>query len=136
VIVDESKADIKVHDDIANIDFDPTQLRQVISNLLCNAIKYSAPERKPKIEIGGRLEENDAIIWVQDNGMGISEENQKKIFQPFFRVKRDKEGTGVGLSIVKKIIEKNGGKLWVESNPGNGSTFFFTIPKEVNLCRK
>lgn len=108
------------------------RLGQVASNLISNAAKYMGAPANPEIEIGFVNEPGSALckIFVKDNGVGIKKEFHEKIFQIFQRAPNTlkEEGTGVGLSIVKKIVELNGGKVWVESEEGKGSTFYFTWP--------
>jgi light-regulated signal transduction histidine kinase (bacteriophytochrome) len=108
-----------------------TDIDQLLQNLIGNAIKYQSPTSKPIIKIAGEERSNDWLISVQDNGIGISPAFKEKIFVVFQRLhnKDAYSGTGIGLSICKKIIDKAGGKIWVESELGNGSTFYFTIPK-------
>jgi PAS domain S-box-containing protein len=108
-----------------------TDIDQLLQNLIGNAIKYQAPASKPIIHIKGEERSNDWLISVQDNGIGISPAFKDKIFVVFQRLhtKDAYSGTGIGLSICKKIIDKAGGKIWVESEPGKGSTFYFTILK-------
>jgi len=109
---------------------DPERLREVLSNLVSNAVKYS-PEGGT-VWIGGRLDGAGTTIYVADKGMGIPPEEQDHIFERFYRVEsglhRRTEGTGLGLYLVKAIIEAHGGRVWVESAPGRGSIFMFTIP--------
>jgi signal transduction histidine kinase len=110
---------------------DKEKLRVVFQNLLENAIKYSNPHGK--IFIAFRKDgENFIEISVKDNGIGISEEGKKKIFEKFYRdpeaQKKEIIGSGIGLFTTKKIVENHGGKIWFDSNAGNGATFFFTIP--------
>ena len=114
-------------------------LFQILDNLIRNALKFAAKDRALDLEIGlrdgsgngsgstGRLEE--PVLFVRDNGIGISPADQDRIFEPFERLgQHDAPGTGIGLAIVKKIIELYQGKVWVESEPGHGSTFCFTLP--------
>lgn len=107
------------------------RLSQVFTNLITNAIKYMGPSQNPKINIGySQNGSKMSTIWVKDNGIGIKKEYQEKIFQIFQRVPNQLkvEGTGIGLSIVKKIVELNGGGVWVESEEGKGSQFFIKWP--------
>lgn len=108
---------------------DSVRLRQVLSNLIGNAIKFTD---EGFIEIGYRLESGRLLFYVRDSGVGISTEHQKLIFERFGQVKtqesRNLEGTGLGLTISKNLVELLGGKLWVDSYPGEGSTFWFTLP--------
>jgi PAS domain S-box-containing protein len=110
-----------------------TQVKIIFRNLIGNALKFNKSEH-PQIEIGFQNSENNYyLFYVRDNGIGIEKEFFEKIFVIFQRLHRreEYEGTGAGLAIVKKIIEIHKGKIWVESEPGKGSTFFFTLPKYV-----
>ena len=130
-MIDEKEVDVSVPDDLPVMPYNPTQLKEVFTNLLSNAIKYSKPGKKSKIEVGWKENAEDNLIWVKDNGIGIDERHKDKIFEAFERITKDQKGTGIGLSIVKKIIELHGGRVWVESKFGEGSKFNFTVPKEV-----
>jgi PAS domain S-box-containing protein len=108
---------------------DKTGMQQVFNNLLDNAIKYMGSQSHPNIEIDWSKSKDHYLFWIKDNGMGIKREDQEKIFNVFYRGSgASKEGTGIGLSIAKKVIESHGGKIWVKSRLGQGSTFYFTIP--------
>lgn len=123
--------EVSVSDSLPDVFGDATQLTQVFANLIGNAIKFMRPEEAdPKIEIGARTEDDKAIFWVADNGRGIRKEHQAAIFKLFERSKRDPdiEGSGIGLAIVKRVIENHKGRVWVESEEGKGATFFFTLP--------
>ncbi len=113
---------------------DRSRLNQVFSNLITNAIDF-VPKENGLIEIGAKNDKSDVIFYVKDNGIGISPMRQKMIFKKFFQTdtsaRRYREGSGLGLSICKGIVERFGGKIWVESKEGEGSTFFFKIPKLV-----
>lgn len=108
-------------------------ITQVFQNLVGNALKYAKPDVAPQINIKAEKQENNWLFSVQDNGIGIDKEYYDKIFVIFQRLHtRDQYGgTGIGLSIVKKIIENFGGRIWVESEPDQGSTFFFTLPHSL-----
>jgi len=126
--------DLSVDEGLTTIHADEGKFKQILYNLLSNAIKFT-PEHG-SITVGARQSEDLAEISVTDTGIGISEEDQKKLFQPFMQAdattSREYGGTGLGLSLVKKFSELHGGTAWVESETGKGSTFTFTIPME---CR-
>jgi PAS domain S-box-containing protein len=109
---------------------DATQLTQLFQNLIGNAIKYRN-EGKPEIRVSASSAENEWIFRVQDNGIGIEPQYFERIFQMFQRLhtRAQYSGTGIGLAICRKIVERHGGRIWVESQPGQGSTFLFTIPQ-------
>ncbi len=124
----ESKAEIRVAENLPTIRGDEVLLREVFTNLLTNAIKYNDKE-KPLIEIGIKKAETP-VFFVRDNGIGIPEKHHEQIFRIFKRLHgRDSFGGGVGagLTIAEKIIERHGGKIWLESVPQEGTTFYFTI---------
>jgi len=111
------------------------QLEQVFQNLIENAIKFARPNIPPQIQITCQPDSNGELIFsIHDNGIGIDPANFDRIFQVFQRIETVKNypGTGLGLSICKKIIERHGGKIWVESELGCGSTFYFTLPASSN----
>lgn len=117
--------------DFPMIHGDETKLRQVVDNLLNNAIKYSP--NGGVIEVGGEYNEHLVKIYVSDPGVGLTKEDQGRIFERFYRVdgklSRKTQGTGLGLYLSKAIIEAHGGVIRVESQPGHGSTFYFTLPR-------
>jgi len=110
--------------------WDQARLEQVLNNLLTNAIKYS-PSGKPVV-IGVERQSGEVIVWMKDEGRGISEEDQQHIFDRFYRTHNDDDehvdGLGLGLFIAHEIIVGQGGRMWVESKPGEGSTFYFSLP--------
>lgn len=107
---------------------DRQRLIEVLQNLLDNAIKYMGPQTNPLIKIGKQGEENEEpVLFVKDNGIGVAPEYHERIFGLFNKLDSTTEGTGIGLALVKRIIEVHGGRIWVESEPGQGSTFYFTL---------
>jgi signal transduction histidine kinase len=112
---------------------DPVRISQVFGNLIDNAVKYMKPDGEARISISAKLRDNEWVISVRDTGVGIRLQDQSKVFKLFTRVgNNDKAGDGVGLTAVKKIIEKRGGRIWLESKPGLGCAFSFTWPCEIN----
>lgn len=111
---------------------DPTALDQVFANLIGNALNYLDPARPGRIGIGARLPDAPGApvtYWVRDNGMGIAEPHQAKLFVAFQRLHGDlAPGEGIGLALTRRIVERHGGKIWVESREGEGSTFLLTLP--------
>ena len=100
-------------------------MRQVVANLLSNALKYSRNAATPIVEVGHA----DGAYYVRDNGVGFDMQYADKLFSVFSRLHRleDFEGTGVGLAIVKRIIDRHGGRVWAQAEPGRGAAFFFTL---------
>lgn len=126
--VDDAKAEI-VAGDLPEITCDESDLGQVFQNLIANAIKFRS-DQPVHIEIAARRHDNGWVFSVADNGLGIDPRNHERVFQMFQRLhERGKyEGSGIGLAIAKKLVERHGGRIWVESDTGRGSTFFFTMP--------
>ncbi len=124
----ENKATVS-YGSLPKIMADSIQLVQVFQNLIINGIKFHG-EKAPKIHISAEKKANEWLFSVQDNGIGIDPRCFKKIFEIFKRLHKREEypGTGIGLAICKKIIEKQGGRIWVESELSKGSTFYFTLP--------
>lgn len=127
--VAENSAEI-THDPLPAIVADGTQLMQLFQNLIGNAIKFRKPDQSPKIHIGVQRQEEAWLFSVQDNGIGIDPQFADRIFVIFQRLHTRDEylGTGMGLAICKKIVECHRGRIWVESELGQGATFYFTIP--------
>ena len=108
---------------------DRGRLLQVLQNLIDNAVKYMGDQAKPRIEIGARQEGDEVLVYVQDNGIGITPKYHDRIFDLFERLDAKSEGSGIGLAMAKRIVEKHDGRIWVESaGLGHGSTFYCTIP--------
>ena len=123
---------VNIEENLPVVYGDRRQLSRVVDNLLTNAIKYIGKENpSPRIDVGVEEQDGKKVFFVRDNGIGIDEKDFDKIFQVFQRLPSAKqiaaEGTGVGLTIVKRIIEHHGGKIWLASEPGKGTTFYFTL---------
>jgi PAS domain S-box-containing protein len=130
IAAEESIAEIIVAPDLPCVLGDAGELTRLFQNLIGNAIKYRAPDRPPRVEIGWRPDSDYCLLWVRDNGIGIAPEDCERAFRVFQRlVPNDRyEGTGIGLAVCRKIAEHHGGKIWIESEPGTGSTFFVRLP--------
>ncbi len=128
--VQEAKATITTSE-LPYVDGDRSQLVQLLMNLLGNAIKYRGSDA-PRVHLEAREREHDWLFEVRDNGIGIASKYQEQVFDIFKRLHSQKEypGTGIGLAICRRVVDRHGGKIWVESKPGEGSSFFFTIAKE------
>jgi PAS domain S-box-containing protein len=120
------------HASLPTLRADPTQLRQLFQNLIGNAIKFRG-ERPPEVQVSAQPSHAGWVFCVRDNGIGIEPQYLERIFVLFQRLHTRAEypGTGIGLAICKKIVERHGGRLWVESQPGQGTTFWFRLPQEA-----
>jgi PAS domain S-box-containing protein len=126
--LDSHRISLTIADDLPPSDVDVVRVRQIIRNLLSNAAKYSPPNTD--IHISVEKKDEYILIGVKDHGRGISPEDQAKLFQSFERLQEsssNKPGLGLGLLVCKRLVEAHGGKIWVESEPGKGSTFYFSL---------
>jgi len=128
IAIQEKKASV-THDQLPKVMADEGQLIQLFQNLIANALKF-CKDRTPEIHISAKQGPEGRVVGVRDNGIGIESEHFDKIFHIFQRLHTREEyaGTGIGLAVCKKIVERHGGKIWVESEAGKGTTFWFTIP--------
>jgi signal transduction histidine kinase len=111
---------------------DPTQITHIFLNLIDNAIKYRDSSRPAKIRVSGLVKHEQAVYCVEDTGLGIPAGQQEKIFEIFYRLGTDdNKGEGIGLAIVKRMVERHNGKIWVESEQGKGSKFFVALPRSL-----
>lgn len=133
VTIDENNADITHYDPLPFVNGDKKLLVQLFQNLISNSIKYRS-DKTPHIHISVKKEKNHFKFSVKDNGIGFDTEHSNRIFTIFQRLHGNDEfeGTGIGLAVAEKIVEQHGGEIWAESEPGKGSTFYFTIQDNVN----
>jgi signal transduction histidine kinase len=131
-LIDETGAEIKVAK-LPMLDAYPTEMKQLFQNLLTNAIKFRKEGVKPEIEIGATTTHDSRVFFVKDNGIGIAPEFKEKIFVIFQRLhtRSQYEGTGIGLAFCRKIVELHNGKIWIESKEGEGTTFYFSLPENM-----
>lgn len=130
VAIEEAKAQVTVAEGLPTVCGDRVELTRLFQNLIGNAVKYRAPDRDPAVEVGWREEGGDWLLWVRDNGIGIERKDFERAFGVFQRLvsREEYEGTGIGLAVCRKIVEHHGGRIWIESDVGQGSTFFVAFP--------
>jgi len=127
----EAGAEISVQDGLPQIQGDRSELTRLFQNIIGNAVKYRRPDIACRVEVSQDMLGHDWLIRIQDNGIGIDPRDHERAFGVFQRLvaKEQYEGTGIGLAICKKIVEHHGGRIWIESEPGQGSAFCFTLPR-------
>jgi len=144
VLIEEQNATV-THDDLPTVRADANQLGQVFQNLVENAVEHgsTSPDSQarqdaiehagdnPEVHVSAEQRDNDVVFSVADNGHGIPEDQQERIFEIFEQGRRDDEGTGIGLSICQRIINRHGGDMWLESTEDEGTTFYFSIPRDA-----
>ncbi|HSA30946.1 MAG TPA: ATP-binding protein [Candidatus Omnitrophota bacterium] len=135
--IEENHVDFKIENDLPAIVCDRIKMGEAFLNLINNAIKFSSKvhSRNPVVRVGCQEQDEVWEFWVKDNGIGIPEEYHDEIFEMFKRLHTSTqyEGTGAGLSIVKAVVDSHGGRIWVESEPGHGAEFHFTVPKSLHV---
>ena len=124
--VEESGARIE-REGLPTVLGDRAQLVQLFQNLLANAVKFRS-EAPPEVHVSAERKGEEWVFSVEDNGIGIETDRTQEIFKLFHRLQPELPGTGIGLALCQRIVERHGGRIWVESRPGQGSTFFFTLP--------
>ena len=126
--IEECHASV-THDDLPTVISDATQLLQLFQNLTGNALKFRS-RGKPYVHVGAERRMGEWLFSIRDNGVGFDPKHAQRIFGIFRRLHSRSEypGTGIGLAICKRIVERHGGRIWAESEPGKGSTFYFTLP--------
>ena len=122
---------VDIADELPDLQADPALVRQVFANLLANAVKFSGSAAQPRVEVGATRSPEGVVFHVRDNGVGFTEAQVRELFVPFRRLHADRfEGHGIGLTIVRRIVERHGGRLWAEGRPGQGATFYFTLEEQ------
>jgi light-regulated signal transduction histidine kinase (bacteriophytochrome) len=131
--VQDSKPTIQIELPFSELYGESVSIRQALANLLDNAIKFSQQQMRPHIQIGGNETATERTISIHDNGIGFDQMKSEQVFGLFERLHgpNDYEGTGVGLAIVKLVMDKHHGRAWAESEADKGSTFFLAFPKQV-----
>ena len=126
----EKSAEVKIVSALPSVHARRSQMQQLFQNLITNALKFQPEGTAPRVEIGHQRQDGEDVFFVRDNGIGLEEKYTEQIFKVFQRLHpRGKyPGTGIGLAICKKIVEQHGGRIWLKSELGKGSTFFFSIP--------
>jgi light-regulated signal transduction histidine kinase (bacteriophytochrome) len=130
-----SESGVKItNGDMPTVFGDKTQLIELFQNLIGNSIKFRKKDVVSEIHVNAEKKDNEWLFSIRDNGIGIEKEHFDRIFLIFQRLHRREEypGTGIGLAYCKKIVERHGGRIWVESEYGQGTTFFFTIPDNTS----
>jgi len=126
--IQDRGVDLQIAPDMPRVSGDPGRLLEVFQNLIDNSIKFMGDQEKPRIEIGAECENGQVHCWVRDNGSGIEPMYHERVFDLFDRLDTKIDGTGIGLALVKRIIEVHGGRIWVESaGEGHGSVFHFEL---------
>ncbi len=126
---------IAIEGDLPDLEADPALLRQVFANLLANGVKFSGKAAVPRVEVGAARTAEGVVFHVRDNGVGFTEAQGRELFVPFRRLHAEGfEGNGIGLTIVRRIVERHGGRLWAEGRPGMGATFFFTLEEARSVA--
>ncbi len=124
----DGKVEVVIHDNLPEAYADHPRMREVYQNLLDNAVKYIGETEDPRVICGARLDGDEVVCFVEDNGIGIPPEYRAKVFELFDKIDNETAGSGVGLSLVKRIVEHHGGRIWIESvSMGSGSRFCFTL---------
>jgi PAS domain S-box-containing protein len=125
--------DVLVANNLPIVHVDRMRIVEAMVNFIENSIKYRGEQQHPRIDIGYRTEAEKTVFFVRDNGMGIDPSQHQKVFELFYKVNKRSEGTGAGLAIVKRIIEVHGGRIWIESELGKGTSVCFTLPVRSNI---
>jgi light-regulated signal transduction histidine kinase (bacteriophytochrome) len=130
-LIEETQAEIIVENELPSLWANRADMTRLLQNLLSNAIRFKKEGINPEVRLSATEQGNHWLIIVADNGIGIEQKNAIKIFEIFARLHSLEEymGTGIGLAVCKKVVERHGGRIWVESELGKGSRFYFTLNK-------
>ncbi len=126
--IKSSGVEISVAEDFPAVHVDRIRIVEVLVNLIGNSMNYMGEQPRPKIDVGYRVDGEETVFFVKDNGIGIDKSQHGKVFELFYKLDRTGKGTGAGLAIVKRIIEVHGGRIWIESEKGKGCAVCFTLP--------
>jgi two-component system phosphate regulon sensor histidine kinase PhoR len=125
--------DVAVPDRLPLVAADPERVQQIVVNLLANAVRFTPPGGN--VQVGVSLEDREVLVRVADTGVGIPADQVPKIFDPYEQAHQGRGGSGVGLTVVRSLVEAHGGRVWVESDEGRGSRFMFTLPVATPVVR-
>jgi len=129
----EKEVQVYIDPDLPLVYVDRTRLVEVLQNLVDNAVKHMGKQAEPRVQIGAQRNGEETICYVRDNGAGIDPRYQEKVFQLFEVLDKKVDGTGIGLAVVKRIVEVHGGRIWIESEGDDrGSTFYFTMLQKAD----
>ena len=121
---------MEIAPELPSVRGDRVRLVEVVQNLVDNAAKFMGDQPRPRVEIGARPMAGETVFFVRDNGIGIPPQHRERVFRLFEKLEPGSDGTGVGLALVKRIVELHGGRIWIEpSGREGGATFFFTLPR-------
>lgn len=129
----EKNLSIDVQPGMPKVEADPVRLREVFQNLLSNALKYGCVGDAPRVAVGAEVRDDEVRFFVRDRGKGLDPAYKDRVFELFERCDTEQDGTGVGLAIVRRVMDVHGGRAWVESQPGDGATFWIALPASA-LC--
>jgi signal transduction histidine kinase len=131
ISLQEKNIKVSIQPNMPKVYVDKKRIIEVMQNLLENAAKFIGNPAIPQVEVGVKTDNDKNIFFVKDNGIGIAPQYHERIFGLFDKLSADTEGTGIGLALVKRIVETHGGNIWVESDLGKGATFYFTLPQKA-----
>lgn len=131
ISLQEKNIKVSIQPNMPKVYVDKKRIVEAMQNLLENAAKFIGNPSAPQVEVGVQTDNDKNIFFVKDNGIGIAPQYHERIFRLFEKLNADTEGTGIGLALVKRIIETHGGNIWVESDLGKGATFYFTLPQKA-----